>query len=124
MSNTDLPRSHAEATDATKLGETVGQADRSGDVFPPDEPLAVDDPGIRADGSIAPDDVDTRDAREQPEVGADDVARSDEPGHDLLEPSPDPDVLDDEAQAIATEGTDADAAAEVAAVHVTPEDRR
>lgn len=122
MSNNPLPRSHSEETDSTKLGETVGQVDRSGDVFPPDEPSAVDDPNIRADGSIAPDDVGTRAERERPEVGVDDVQEGNEFGHDLLDPSDDPDTLDDEAEMIATEGEDANGAAEVAAVHVQPVD--
>lgn len=124
MSNDDLPRSHAEETDSTKLGESVGQADRSGDIFPPEQPLAVGDPGIRSDGSIAPDDVDIRDRREQPERVDTETPQVADLGHDLLDPSADPDRLDDEAEMIADEGDDADAAAEVAAVHVVPENRR
>lgn len=115
------PQSHAEQTDPTVLGETVGQTHRSGDVFPPDRPLGVNDPSIRRDGSIAPDDVETRSRREEPAGGA-------EPsdggvGHDLLDPSDDPDRLDDEPQSIATVGDDADSAAEVAAVREREVDR-
>ena len=114
------PQSHAEQTDPTKLGETVGQADRSGDVYPPDEPLAVDDPSILQDGRIARDDVDTRSEREQPERAAGDRSSDTALGHDLIDPSADPDRFDDEEQMIATVGDDTDSAAEVAAVHEVP----
>ena len=110
MTDANQPQSHAEQTDPTTLGETIGQHDRPGDVFPPDEPLAVEDPSILDDGRIAPDDVATRAERERP-------------GHDLLDPSDDPDRLDDEEQLVARHGDDADSAAEVAAVHEIPSDR-
>jgi len=123
MTDANQPQSHAEQTDPTKLGETVGQTDRPGDVYPPDEPLAVDDPSILDDGRIATDDVETRSEREQPEVGERSGQDGDELGHDLLDPSADPDRLDDEEQMVATEGDDADSAAEVAAVHEVPSER-
>ena len=121
MTDTNQPQSHAEQTDPTKLGETVGQDDRPGDAYPPDEPLGVEDPSILDDGRIARDDVATRSDREQPEsiTGGADT----ELGHDLLDPSDDPDRLDDEAQLVAREGDDADSAVEVAAVHTIPSDR-
>lgn len=123
MSNDDLPRSHAEETDETKLGQTVGQPDRSGDLFPPEEPLGIDDPNVLADGSIAADDVATRADRERAEVDLEGGV-PERLGHDLLDPSDDPDVLDDEAELIAVEGEDADDDAEVTAMHVTFDDSR
>lgn len=124
MSDANPPQSHAEQTDPSTLGETVGQDDRPGDVFPPDEPLVVDDPSILDDGSIASDDVATRAERERPEAGAPGAGTEEsELGHDLLDPSVDPDRLDDEQQLIASEGDDTDSAAEVAAVHEVPSDR-
>jgi hypothetical protein len=124
MSDANPPQSHAEQTDPTMLGETVGQADRPGDVFPPDEPLGVEDPSILDDGRIAPDDVATRAERERPEAGAPGAGtEASELGHDLLDPSDDPDRLDDEQQLVARQGDDADSAAEVAAVHEIPNDR-
>jgi hypothetical protein len=96
MTDANDSQSIAEATDPSKLGETVGQEDRPGDDYPPDEPLGVEDPSILGDGRIAPDDVETRSQREQPE-------RFDEP-------------------LVATQGDDADGAAEVAAVHEVAEE--
>ncbi len=122
MTDANAPQSHSEQTDSTKLGETVGQVDNPGDIYPPDQPLGVEDPSILGDGSIATDDVETRSEREQPEVG-DAPPKTDELGHDLLDPSDDPDRLDDEEQLVARHGDDADSAAEVAAVHEVPSDR-
>ena len=125
MTDANEPQSYAEATDPSKLGETVGQHDRPGDVFPPDEPLGVEDPSILDDGRIARDDVESRSDREQPERAEGDPAapaRADL-GHDLLDPSADPDRLDDEEQLVAAQGDDADSAAEVAAVHDVPDER-
>ena len=122
MTDSNAPQSHAEQTDSTKLGETVGQADRPGDIYPPDEPLGVEDPSILADGWITTDDVESRSEREEPEVG-DAPPEVDELGHDLLDPSADPDRLDDEEQLVATQGSDADSAAEVVAVHEIPSDQ-
>jgi hypothetical protein len=112
------PQSHAEQTDPTKLGESVGQADRPGEIYPPDQPLGVEDPSILADSRIASDDVATRSEREQP-----DSAPEPELGHDLLDRSDDPDRLDDEAQLVASRGDDVDTAAEVAAVREIPSER-
>jgi hypothetical protein len=130
MTDTDQPQSHSEQTDPTKLGETVGQHDRPGDVYPPDEPLGVEDPSILDDGQIAADDVATRSEREEPEQGEesgpppDDVDDLGERlGHDLIDPSADPDRLDDEGQLVAAEGDDPDRAAEVAAVHEIPREQ-
>jgi hypothetical protein len=124
MTDANDSQSTAEATDPSKLGETVGQEDRPGDAYPPDEPLGVEDPSILDDGRIAPDDVETRSQREQPERFDDLQGKSadEELGHDLLDPSDDPDLLDDEEQLVATHGDDADSAAEVAAVHEVPEE--
>lgn len=122
MTDANAPQSHSEQTDSTKLGETVGEADGPDDTYPPDQPLGVEDPSILGDGWITTDDVETRSAREEPEVG-DAAPMVDELGHDLLDPSDDPDRLDDEEQLVATQGDDADSAAEVAAVHVVPSDR-
>lgn len=116
--NETLPESHAEQTDSTKLGETVGQADRSGDIYPPDEPLGVDDPSILADGSIGRDDYESRSKRERPEVSKSSESTADQQGHDLLDPSADPDRLDDTAQMVASEGDEGDSAPEVTAIHV------
>jgi hypothetical protein len=125
MTDAHDSQSNAEATDPSKLGETVGQQERPGDAYPPDEPLGVEDPSILGDGRIAPDSVETRSEREQPEA-------FDEPdggfhetvlGHDLLDPSDDPDRLDDEEQLVASLGEDSDSAAEVAAVHEVPQER-
>ena len=69
MTDANQPKSHAEQTDPTKLGETVGQRDRPGDEYPPEQPLAAADPSILQDGRISRDDVETRSEREQPEVG-------------------------------------------------------
>lgn len=125
MTDANQPQSHSEQTDPTKLGETVGQHDRSGDVYPPDQPLGVEDPSILDDGRIAADDVETRSDREQPEQGeATEPAAGDvDLGHDLIDPSDDPDRLDDEEQLVAAEGDDADGAAEVAAVHEIPKEQ-
>lgn len=117
------PESHAEETDPTKLGETVGDVDRPGDIFPPDEPLGVEDPSILADGSIARDDVESRSDRERPEVSESSVSDDDELGHDLLDPSADPDLLDDTAQMVASEGDEGDSGPEVDAIHMIPSDR-
>ncbi len=121
MTDANDPQSAAEATDPTKLGETVGQHDRPGDIYPPDEPLGVEDPSILDDGRIATDDVETRERRQQPEQSAQAGKAGDaDIGHDLLDPSDDPDRLDDEEQLVATRSSDADSAAEVAAVHEVP----
>jgi len=122
MTDANAPQSHSEQTDSTKLGETVGEADGPVDTYPPDQPLGVEDPSILGDGSITTDDVETRSAREEPEVGAA-APEVEELGHDLLDPSDDPDRLDDEEQLVATQGDDADSAAEVAAIHVVPSDQ-
>jgi hypothetical protein len=95
MTDAHDSQSSAEQTDPTILGETVGQQDRPGDSYPPDEPLGVEDPSILHDGSIAPDDVETRAQREQPEQRQGDAG---------------------------AEGDDADRAAEVVAVHEIPEE--
>lgn len=109
----DLPLSHAEETDDSTLGDEPGAFDRAGDVYPPDEPLGVEDAVDRGGFIDDPDSVAERAAREEPdEVGVEDEAI----GHDLIDPSDDPDHLDDEAQAVARRGIDADTAAEVAAV--------
>ena len=119
MTDDSQPQSHAEQTDPSTLGETIGQHDRPGDSYPPERPLAVDDPSILDDGRIARDDVEARSEREQPEeVEAGRAAGG--VGHDLLDPSADPDRLDDEPQMVATEGDDGVIAAEVAAVHDVP----
>lgn len=115
------PRSHSQETDADKLGASPGATDRPGDVYPPDEPLAVEDAVDRAGRVDDPDSVRERAEREEPEQGA---ARADRLGHDLLDPSDDPDRLDDEQQAVARRGTDTDSAAEVAAVHDEPDSER
>lgn len=124
MTDANDSQSSAEQTDPTKLGETVGQHDRPGDVYPPDEPLGVEDPSILEDGWVASDDVETRSGREEPQWSEQPApgAEKDELGHDLLDPSDDPDRLDDEEQLVAARGDDADSAAEVAAVHEVPED--
>lgn len=122
MTDSNQPQSHSEQTDPTKLGETVGQHDRPGDVYPPDQPLGVEDPSILDDGRIAADDVATRSDRERPEQG-ESGANGAELGHDLIDPSDDPDRLDDEEQLVAVEGDDADSAAEVSAVHEVPNER-
>ena len=125
MTDANDSQSSAEETDPTKLGETVGQHDRPGDVYPPDEPLGVEDPSILDDGWITTDDVETRSQREQPERSeqAEGASGEEDLGHDLLDPSDDPDRLDDEEQLVATQGDDADSAAEVAAVHEVPEEK-
>lgn len=125
MTDANDSQSSAEETDPTKLGETVGQHDRPGDVYPPDEPLGVEDPSILGDGWITTDDVETRSQREQPERSeqAGSSSETEDLGHDLLDPSDDPDRLDDEEQLVATQGDDADSAAEVAAVHEVPEEK-
>ena len=123
MTDANQPKSHAEQTDPTKLGETVGQHDRPGDTYPAEQPLAVDDPSILQDGRISRDDVETRSEREQPEVGEAQREGGADVGHDLFDPSADPDRLDDEQQMVATEGDEADSAAEVAAVHDVPRER-
>jgi hypothetical protein len=121
MTDANDSQSSAEQTDPAKLGETVGQHDRPGDDYPPEEPLGVEDPSILADGRIATDDVESRSKREEPEW-SDAAEPNSEFGHDLLDPSDDPDLLDDEAQLVAARGADPDTAAEVAAVHEIPEE--
>lgn len=108
------PRSHSQETDADKLGASPGAADRPGDAYPPDEPLGAEDAVDRAGRVDDPDSVRERAEREEPEHG---TTRRDELGHDLLDPSDDPDHLDDEPLAVARRGTDTDSAAEVVAVH-------
>jgi hypothetical protein len=124
MTDANDSQSTAEATDPSTLGEVVGQDDRPGDAYPPERPLGVEDPSILDDGRIGSDDVETRSEREQPERFDETQGSSDEAelGHDLLDPSADPDRLDDEAQLVATHGDEADSAAEVAAVHEVPEE--
>jgi hypothetical protein len=123
MTDANDSQSGAEATDPSKLGETVGQDDRPGDAYPPEEPLGVEDPSILDDGRIAPDDVETRSEREEPESYVEQRKSGEaELAHDLLDPSDDPDRLDDEEQLVATHGDDVDIAAEVAAVHEVPEE--
>jgi hypothetical protein len=126
MTDANDSQSTAEETDPAKLGETIGQHDRPGDVYPPDQPLGVEDPSILDDGWVTTDDVATRSQREQPErfEQAEGVSDEEELGHDLLDPSDDPDRLDDEEQLVATQGDDADSAAEVAAVHEVPEEKQ
>jgi len=115
------PRSHAQETDADTLGASPDAMDRPGDVFPPDEPLGAED-AVDRDGNVDdPDSVAERSEREEPERGA---TRRDELGRDLLDPSDDPDLLDDEQQAVARRGTDTDSAPEVAAVHDEPDSER
>jgi hypothetical protein len=109
--------SHAEQLDPTVLGEQVGDDRRPAADYPPDQPLAVEDETIRADGSIAADDVATRaDRRNEPGGPADDTA-DDTQGEALIEPGDDPDVRDDEKQLIAETG-DRDPSPEAGAVHV------
>ncbi len=111
-----MSESHAEQLDPSVLGERVGDERRPAADFPPDEPLAVDDPNIVAGGVIARDDVESREARHTDRgVRADDASA---PG--LIEPGDDPDVRDDEQQMVADAGDRVpEAAAEAAAVHVT-----
>lgn len=115
--------SHAEQLDPSVLGEEVGDDGRPGDAFPPDEPLAVDDPNITADGSIAPDDVETREdrlvddaARATPADGDDTTTLVDPEAADV------PSLDDTERQLVADEATDGDGP-EAAAVHVVDADR-
>lgn len=122
MSNDDLPRSHSEQTDSTKLGETIGDLDPTGDAYPAEAPLGVEDPDIRADGSIARDDVETRDARQRPETG--DRPPRDETRHDIMDTSTDPDRLDDESEMLGIESDSDSDAAEVTAIHELPDERR
>lgn len=62
---------------AEAFDETVTTDDGDGEglrsAYPPDTPLGVEDPSIRSDGSIAPDDVATRAWRrgEDPSAEAD-----------------------------------------------------
>ena len=105
--------SHAEQLDPTVLGEQVGDDRRPAADYPPDQPMAVEDETIRADGSIAADDVATRDERRnEPDGRVDDTK-----GEALIEPGDDPDVRDDEQQLIADTG-DRDRSPEAGAVHV------
>ncbi|MEZ5295028.1 MAG: hypothetical protein R2697_01755 [Ilumatobacteraceae bacterium] len=108
--------SHAEQLDPSKLGEEVGDDQRAAADFPPDEPMAVDDPSILADGSIAEDDYRTRDGRH---VTHDEAADDQAEPPALIEPGLDPDVVDDEQQLIADTG-DRDPSPEAAAVHLEP----
>lgn len=107
------PQSHSEETDAGKLGDFAGDTDRAGDLYPPDEPLGIEDALDRAGVVEDPDSVRERADREEPEQRPMERERL---GHDLLDPSEDPDHLDDEQQAVARRGADAETAAEVAAV--------
>jgi hypothetical protein len=112
-----MSESHAEQLDASVLGQDdtdhVDAAPAAD--FPPDEPLGVDDPSILADGSIADDDYETREARHR--HGNDDAADADDDAPSLIEPGADPDMIDDEQQMLADEG-DRDTSPEAAAVHV------
>ena len=118
----DAPPPTSEQTDPTQLGETVDDAGWPGDDFPPDRPLGVEDPSILGDGYITTDDVETRSAREEPEAG-DAPPKAPEIGRDLIDPSDDPDQLDDESELIATRSDDYSSAAEVIAVHEIPSDQ-
>ena len=104
--------SHAEQLDPAKLGEDVGDDRRAADDFPPAEPMAVDDPSILSDGSIAEDDFETRDERH---VHGDSAEVAEPPA--LIDPGPHPDVVDDERQLVADTG-DYDTSPEAAAVRV------
>jgi hypothetical protein len=111
--------SHAEQLDESVLGhddiDEIGADVAPSADFPPDDPLGADDPSLLADGSVADDDYATREARHRHD-DTDDA--SDSPA--LVDPSIDPDVLDDEQQLVADEG-DRDTSPEAAAVHVTDE---
>ena len=118
-----MSESHAEQLDASVLGEDdtgeIGDDTAPAADFPPDDPLGVDDPSILSDGSIADDDYATREARHRHADETDDSDDGTE-APALIEPSADPDVLDDEQQMLADEG-DRDTSPEAAAVHVTEE---
>lgn len=109
--------SHAEQLDPSKLGEEVGDDQRAADDFPPDEPMAVDDPSILSDGSIAEDDYATRDGRHVQGDEAGTAAESVAEPPALIDPGPDPDVVDDEQQLVADTG-DRDTSPEAAALRV------
>jgi hypothetical protein len=119
-----MSESHAEQLDASVLGEDdtddIGDDTAPAADFPPDDPLGVDDPSILSDGSIADDDYATREARHRHDRDADRATDRDTDAPALIEPSADPDVLDDEQQMLADEG-DRDTSPEAAAVHVTDE---
>lgn len=110
--------SQAEQLDPTVLGEEVGDERRPAADFPPDEPLAVDDPNIVAGGVIARDDVASREERRADRSDTTDSSDASDESPALIEPGDDPDVRDDEQQLIADEG-DSDRSPEAAAVHVT-----
>jgi hypothetical protein len=124
-----MSESHAEQLDASVLGEDdtddIGDDTAPAADFPPEDPLGVDDPSILADGSIADDDYATREERHRHDDEPDDGDGSDDTDDGteapaLIDPSSDPDVLDDERQMLADEG-DRDTSPEASAVHVIAE---
>ena len=119
-----MSESHAEQLDASVLGEDdtddIGDDTAPAADFPPEEPLGVDDPSILADGSIADDDYATREARHRHDADRQHRADAGTEAPALIDPSADPDVLDDEQQMLADEG-DLDTSPEAAAVRVTEE---
>ena len=58
-------------SNAERVDETITTDDGDGgglrSAYPPDQPLGVEDPARRADGSIAPDDLSSRAWRREPE---------------------------------------------------------
>ncbi|HEY0519071.1 MAG TPA: hypothetical protein VGC84_06225 [Ilumatobacteraceae bacterium] len=102
-------RDDAEFLDGDELGEEVGDDELPGTAgFPPDYPLGVDDPSL-----TAPDDVRTRELRR--DVSDDEDAEA----FVLVTPDDVDDVVDDEAQQIATAVDPGDLASpEEAALHV------
>jgi len=65
-------QSGAEQLDPSKLGEGPGDDERAADQgYPPESPMGVDDPALDpSEGDVAPDDVEQRSWREEPEPAA------------------------------------------------------
>lgn len=110
--------SHAESLDPAVLGEEVGDDRRPAADYPPDEPLGVEDPALVEGGVVGRDDVESRDAREQPEAGETVPGRSATAVTDgLIDTNVSPDGNDHEERLIADSG-DADTGPEADAVHL------
>jgi hypothetical protein len=105
--------------DGDRLGEEPGQGDLPGTTdYPPEQPLAVEDPTMLEGSSEADDAMIVREWRRAGgDPGGDEGMRLVDPDEGLGNRT------DDEAQAIAgfAPGEDSDLSAEEAAVHIDPE---
>ena len=111
-----MSESHAEQVDSDVLGDPVDDDEMPGADYPPQDPVAVDDPNIVDHGMIAKDDVESREKRlrREDDVGDPDAGQR---GPGLIDTNENPDLDDEEPESIADTGDD-DPSPEAAALHV------